>query len=216
MNKLKVMKPRILRIFVYGDSNTWGYYPTLDVYSGDDSKTKRFDKEKIWWYALERDNIVFTNGNNGRTINCDHPDLSGKNSLKTIDNESIDEKLDLVIIMLGTNDLKDVYHLTSSDIVNNMDILVNKFINKYQSKIMIVCPPLILPTVVTKPKYTNSIERVKEYEKLLEKYCVDNNYLFVTGINCEVGIDGEHLTEKGHKELGEIVLKKLEELPWKR
>ena len=48
MNKLKVMKPRILRIFVYGDSNTWGYYPTLDVYSGDDSKTKRFDKEKIW------------------------------------------------------------------------------------------------------------------------------------------------------------------------
>ena len=34
MNKLK--------IFIYGDSNTWGYVPTLKPYSGDDSKTDRY------------------------------------------------------------------------------------------------------------------------------------------------------------------------------
>ena len=204
--KLKVMKPKVLKIFVYGDSNTWGYVPTLKVYSGNDNETERYDSSDIWWNALKKDNIVYVNGNNGRTINNDHPDLPNKNALKTISGDFIDSDIDLVIIMLGTNDLKDIYSLTPISIKDNLDKLVNKFIDRYNSKIMIICPPLIKKTPVTKEKYTDSENKILEYEKVLKEYTKKHDYLFCSAVGCEVGIDGEHLTKKGHQELGIAVL----------
>lgn len=199
-------------IFVYGDSNTWGYFPTLTPYSGDDNNTKRFPLDKIWWNSLTKKYNVYYNGVNGRTINSDHYELPNRNACKTIDNDFVNENIDLVILMLGTNDLKDIYNLKVNDLINHCDLLIKKIKNRYQCDILLICPPLIYDTIVTHEKYSNGINKIKEYEKCLFKYTQSNNYYFVSGINAEVGVDGEHLTEKGHNELGQIVLEKVNEI----
>lgn len=195
------------KIFIYGDSNTWGYVPTLKPYDGNDDNTMRYDEKDTWWYALTNDNVVYVNGCNGRTINNDHMDLPNRNSMKTINRDLVNDDIALTIIMLGTNDLKDCYNLSVDDLINNMDKFLSIIKNRYQTEVMLICPPLIYDTVVTHEKYTDGINKVKEYEIKLKKYCLDNNYMFVSGINCEVGIDGEHLTKAGHKLLDEEVLK---------
>lgn len=197
MNKLK--------IFIYGDSNTWGYVPTLKPYSGDDSKTDRYDSNDIWWGTLKKDYELFVNGNNGRTIANDHPDYPNKNGLASIDKLMPDERIDLSIIMLGTNDLKDMYKLSTSDLIEHLKLLIERIDKKYQSKIMLICPPYIYESPITNPKYSKGIEKINEYEIKLREFTSKNGYLFASGKNSEVGIDGEHLTEKGHKDLGRVV-----------
>ena len=198
-----------LRIFIYGDSNTWGYVPTLDTYTGGDSKTKRYDSESVWWSRLNQEYVLFVNGNNGRTIANDHPDYPNKNGLASIDSIMPNEKIDLSIIMLGTNDLKDMYQLSIPDLINNMKKLIEKIDNKYHSKIMLLCPPYIYESPVTKPKYSHGISKIDEYEKALLEFTKNNNYLFASGKICEVGVDGEHLTKKGHNDLGKIVYEEI-------
>ena len=50
-----------------------------------------------------------------------------------------------------------------------------------------------------------SLGRNQTEEKINIEYCKKNKYHFVSAIDCEVGIDGEHLTISGHKKLGDIV-----------
>lgn len=206
-----VMKKEKLKIFVYGDSNTWGYVPTLKMYDGNDQNTERYNESDVWWSLLKKDYTVFSNGNNGRTINNDHEKFANKNALKTLERDFVESKIDLVIIMLGTNDFKDSYNLKPIDVVNNMDMLVKRFIDRYQCKIMLIAPPLILDSPKTKVTYNNGVDKIRKYCRLLEAYTKENGYLFLSGVECEVGIDGEHLTKEGHKELGQRVLERLKE-----
>ena len=196
-----------MNIFVYGDSNTWGYVPTLDLYDGVDSHTKRYDEKDRWYFPLNKNNRLYVSGNNGRTINNDHPLYEGKNSMKTILNDMPDDKIDLTIIMLGTNDLKECYKLSTIDLINNMNKLTSTIYNKFKCKFMLICPPYILDTVVTKVNYINGISKIDEYELALKEYTKKSGFLFVSGKDLSVGVDGEHLTIDGHKELGKRVLK---------
>ena len=196
-----------MKIFVYGDSNTWGYFPTLDLYSGNDSDTLRYKDEDIWWYKLKEKNTLFINGNNGRTNGDDHILYDGKNAIKTINNDlSGIDNIDLTIIMLGTNDFKDIYHNTTESVINKMDKLIKVIYDKLKCEFLIICPPLIISnTKITELSYTNGEEKIRDYEIGLIEYCKKNKYHFVSAIDCEVGIDGEHLTISGHKKLGDIV-----------
>lgn len=195
-----------MKIFVYGDSNTWGYVPTLNLYDGNDNNTLRYKKEELWWYPLTKKHEVFVSGVNGRTINNDHPIYSGKNGMKTIDKDFPKTEIDLVIIMLGTNDLKDIYHLKTIDIIDNMDKLIKRINKNNQSDFLLICPPLIIDTVITKENYSNGVEKIKDYHLNLKNYCDKQGFKFISAINCEVGVDGEHLTLKGHKDLSKLLL----------
>lgn len=215
MDNLKIkIKKKFFNIFIYGDSNTWGYVPTLTPYSGDDNKTDRYDRDDIWWNKLNDDYFLFVNGVNGRTISLDHPDLEGRNALKTIDADFTSAAINLSIIMLGTNDLKDCYKKAPSDLIDDMDRLVNKINDRYHSLVLLISPPLIMPSPITNAKYTNGVEKINEYDKLLKEYAHSKGYLFASAKGCEVGVDGEHLTKEGHKKLGKIVYEKVKEIKW--
>ena len=96
------------QILCFGDSNTWGYVPlTVDRYP-----------ESVRWtgvmaQALGAGFRIIEEGQNGRTTVWDDP-LEGdnKNGLRYLPAclES-HHPLDLVIIMLGTNDLKARWNL---------------------------------------------------------------------------------------------------------
>ena len=190
-------------ILIYGDSNTWGFIPTLEPYSGCDETQPRYNKKDMWWYDLYLKYNCYINGNNGRTFGFDHLLYEDKNAIKTIDDDLKDiESVDLCIIMLGTNDLKNVYHPTNEKIVNNMDKIVNKIKDKFGCDFLIICPPHIISgTPITKLWYKDGEKLIDSLGLAYKEYAKEHGYKFISAVGCEIGVDGEHLTKNGHLEL---------------
>ena len=109
------------RILCYGGSNTWGYDPaTCD----------RFPADVRWTGVLQRELgdgcLIVEEGLNGRTTVWDDPIEGFKNGRTyLIPCLASHRPLDLVIIMLGTNDLKKRFSLSAYDIANGAGVLVD-------------------------------------------------------------------------------------------
>ncbi len=109
-------------ILVFGDSNTWGYNPHTKA---------RYPEEHRWPCVLQRElgeeYHIIAEGLNGRTTVWDDPLEGGaiKNGSRYLPAcLQSHMPLDLVIIMLGTNDLKHRFSLTAFDIANGAGVLV--------------------------------------------------------------------------------------------
>ncbi len=91
-----------IRIVCYGDSNTWGYDP----------ETKRRHADHVRWTSRLQDLLgdgyqVVECGINGRTAAHDEPFRHCRNGAKGIGYSLLESSpLDLLILNLGTNDLK--------------------------------------------------------------------------------------------------------------
>lgn len=109
------------RILCYGDSNTWGFRP--------EQPFTRFPHDIRWTGVLRKllgENYeVIEEGLNGRTTVWDDPFGDHKNG-KTYLSPCLEShsELDLVIIMLGTNDLKDYFGLTAADVAGGLKALI--------------------------------------------------------------------------------------------
>ena len=108
------------RILCFGDSNTWGYDPETD---------ERYDNKTRWPCVMSSilgdEYEIVEEGMNGRTTVWDDPVdglMSGLSFLKPC---LLSHKpLDLVIIMLGTNDLKDRFCVSAFEIAKSAGRLV--------------------------------------------------------------------------------------------
>ena len=140
------------RILCYGDSNTWGYIPG--------SEKHRHPSAVRWPGVLAKElgggYAVLEEGLGGRTTVHDDtvevPLVINRNGMTTfgaiLDSHS---PLDFVVIMLGTNDLKQRYHLAASDIALGAANLANvaRMPNfgpglSSPAEVLVVCPPPIL------------------------------------------------------------------------
>ena len=100
-------------VLCYGDSNTWGY---------DAATEGRYPYDKRWTTVLARElgseYLVIPEGLNGRTTVWPDPIegeyKSGKSTLLAILESHY--PIDLVVLMLGTNDLKHRWGLSAWDI----------------------------------------------------------------------------------------------------
>jgi len=109
-------------ILCYGDSNTWGYNPATGG---------RFSRDKRWTRVLVQELVdgyyVIEEGLNGRTTALsdpiEGPHKNGKEYL--VPCLESHQPLDLVTIMLGTNDLKKRFSLSAFDIANGAGVLVD-------------------------------------------------------------------------------------------
>ena len=91
------------KIICFGDSNTYGY--DIRSFLGG-----RFPKESRWTGILDKssDFEVINYGENGREI------PSSQEELKRFDRIlKLEAPFDLLIVMLGTNDLLNIFHLPS-------------------------------------------------------------------------------------------------------
>lgn len=111
----------MIRILCYGDSNTWGFNPA--------NPFTRFPHD-VRWTGLLRTGLgdgfeVIEEGLNGRTTVWDDPFGDHKNG-KTYFAPCLEShrELDMVIIMLGTNDLKDYFGLTAADVAGGLKALI--------------------------------------------------------------------------------------------
>ncbi len=116
-------------ILCYGDSNTHGTRPMQE-----NSVLQRFEAADRWpgvlRAALGADRVVIEEGLPGRTTVHDDP-VEGmhKNGLRTL-RACLESHvpLDLVVLMLGTNDLKTRFSVTPADIAASIERLLREIL----------------------------------------------------------------------------------------
>jgi lysophospholipase L1-like esterase len=141
------------RILCFGDSLTWGWVATADG-----APTTRYPYSERWTGVmaarLGRDYDIIEEGLNARTTSIDDPvdpRLNGSAYLPTALASHL--PLDLVIIMLGTNDAKSYYRRTSYEIALGMSKLVGQVFASAGGlgtvhgapKALVVAPPPLAP-----------------------------------------------------------------------
>ena len=204
------------RILCYGDSNTWGYI------SGTDHQ--RYGEDERWTKVLAKklgENFeIIEEGLNSRTLisNDNRPEREGRNGyeylLPCLDSH---DPIDLVIIMLGTNELKTTYNKSIEEIGDIFEkyfvktILNRKsqFQNKYP-ELLIVAPPLAKDD--GKGKYEGALEKSERFNEIYGEIAEDNDCYFIDNSLLETGIDGVHLTKESHNLLAEKLYNKIMEI----
>ena len=205
-------------ILCYGDSNTYGLKSDL---------VSRYPRNVRWTGILQEklgsEYYVIEEGLGGRTTVWDDPVEDYKNGKKyllpCLDSH---KPLDLVIIMLGTNDLKSRFSVTPFDIGASMENLVKTIksdagVDFQPPKILLVTPvpihsvgramdlDLMIPDMENRSKALSYY-----YEDIAKRYQLD--YLNPEG-KVEVNeTDGIHYTEKGHAQMAELMAEKVKEI----
>lgn len=132
-------------IMCYGDSNTYGYNPQNGL---------RYPPSIRWPKRLQallgQDYYVVEEGCNGRTTVFVDPEeewKTGISSLKPILNSH--KPLDLVILMLGSNDLKYFYHADARSIAAGAGKMVEEirafslYKQGYAPQVLLISPPVL-------------------------------------------------------------------------
>ncbi len=203
-----------IRILCYGDSNTWGYI------SGSDHK--RYGNKERWTKILSEllgDKFeVIEEGLNSRTLisNDTRPGKEGKNGYEyLIPCLDTHDPINLVILMLGTNELKNIYNKTAIEIGDMLEeYFVKTILNRKSQiennypKLIIVTPPIVNENTEyckQKIKYLGAMQKSKElnliYKNIAEKY----NCYFLGNEELTTGTDGVHLTKESHRKLAEML-----------
>ncbi|MBS6396347.1 MAG: SGNH/GDSL hydrolase family protein [Clostridiales bacterium] len=131
-------------IVCFGDSNTHGY---------NSANMGRFTEKERWTCLLGRllgdDYLVREEGMSGRTTCFDDPLFEGLNGLSHLyPCMMTHEPLDLLILMLGTNDTKSRFSATPENIAKGMERLAAKAMAsaeawKNRPNVLIIAPPPI-------------------------------------------------------------------------
>ncbi len=202
------------RILCFGDSNTWGYPP--DGISRYDSNTRW---PAILQHDLGEDYTIIEEGHCGRTTVYDDPEVPGRNALKILPAIlTAHAPLDLIIIMLGTNDLKNCHHANSKIIAENINRLISvinshQLISLHKPEILVIAPPKLLKLPETNFKTTFS-DGITKSLTLGSTIC---DYFAATAIHtinadnhiCSSVRDGMHLEPEEHRKLAKVVLETL-------
>lgn len=123
--------------------------------------------------------------------------------------------VDIVILMLGTNDLKESFHLTAEEIADGAGILVGvikeftQFKQGFVPKIILVSPPEIGTGIKSSPFYgsfsEDAIEVSKKFPRYYKEVAEKNGCVFLNAAEYiyPSETDSLHLTPEGHGVLAE-------------
>ncbi len=207
------------KIVCFGDSNTYGYDPETGG---------RYDENTRWPKLLQQklgDGYeVFEEGQNGRTIaNADPWEGGTKCGIDYVLPMLETKRPDILIIMLGSNDLKKKFALPAPDIAGSLQTMLCKirgyckyYLNCPDMKILVVSPPALSEpfnesyfatffderNVVAESK-----ELAKWYELVAQQYGCD--FLDATSQISAGQADHLHLDPEGHKKMAGIVADKV-------
>lgn len=204
-------------ILCYGDSNTWGYNP---VEAG-----KRHKYEDRWTTILQKnlgDNyLVIPEGLNGRTTVWDDPIkgfVNGKNYLRPCLESH--KPIDLVVIMLGTNDLKARLNLPAVDIAAGAGVLVDIVLSskcgqdENTPQVLILIPPEVRKLSNFKEVFGDCKKRSKELPETFKKMAEEKGVPYIDiGKNVRFSdADGIHYEADQLPIIAGVVTDKVKEL----
>ncbi|MCC8129544.1 MAG: GDSL-type esterase/lipase family protein [Clostridiales bacterium] len=202
------MKKHILCL---GDSNTHGYCADpADCADGGD----RFNEEERWpcrlQAALGPDYLVTEEGLSGRTTVFPDPLHESMDALSVLYSLlKSHEVIDLLIIMLGTNDTKDRLCANAACIGLGMERLVRKAMSVdcwggHGPNILIVSPPPIGREMNDPAMGTGCAEKSEGLAAAFARTAELTGCHFMDAAGCEFNhIDYMHLTRRGHAQLAD-------------
>lgn len=197
------------QILCFGDSNTFGLVP---------GENARYPWGVRWTSILNeklglQEYRVIEEGLCGRTSIFDDPLRDGRNSVRFLPTllES-HSPLDLVTVMLGTNDCKSLFGASAQVIAHGIRRLIGQ-IRQYapQSKILIISPIHLGEHVWEAgfdPEFSqDSVQVSKELAEAYRKVAEAENVEFLDASQYAYPSekDQEHMTEEGHRNLAEAV-----------
>jgi len=208
--------PTAKTILCYGDSNTWGQKP---------DKTGRFPADTRWTgllqKALGQDFYVIEEGLSSRTTDLDYSRKLGRNG-KTYLEPCLDSHmpLNVVILMLGTNDLKIEFNRSPQDIASAIEELIAIIQSKTAkdrhdpARIILVSPIYVDDQASTFTKFY--VPDFYNHESALKSQALSDELQKVaTGAGCSfvdaakiahAGEDGIHFSQEAHAALAKALI----------
>ena len=202
-------------IVCLGDSNTHGYCADpADCADGG----IRFNEDERWTQRLQsllgEDCLVVEEGLSGRTTCFDDPIHEGLSALDYITPcLKSHEFVDLLVIMLGTNDVKERFAASAACVAIGMARLVKKAMatecwGDKKPNILVIAPPHIgegMPaSAVGATMGSGCVEKSRELAHYYKEQCelIGCHFLDAQALGCEFNtVDYMHLTKKGHETL---------------
>ncbi|HSX02743.1 MAG TPA: SGNH/GDSL hydrolase family protein [Candidatus Saccharimonadia bacterium] len=214
--------PAATTILCYGDSNTWGQKP---------DKTGRYVADVRWTgllqQALGASYYIIEEGLSSRTTDLDYSRKPGRNG-RTYLEPCLDSHmpLDLVILMLGTNDFKIEFHRSAAEIARAIGGLVELIQAKTAgndgdspAQVLLVSPILLDDTASDFSKfYTDTYNhdsalKSQQLAAALEPVARAANCAFIDAAQiAQAGDDGIHFSIEAHAALAEALGVKIKDM----
>ena len=213
-------------ILIYGDSNSWGYdfaryVPELD--------TCQRMTEAERWPGIVRDLLgpeynIIEDALNGRTVMNDDPYMPGRNGLVGL-RAALDifAPLDLAVLKLGCNELKDYFNLNAAMIAFGIEKLVRECKASYYGyaapQVLLIAPAPTHPDIgrlrsaarFGPDAYRKSLEFGPLYRAVAERQSC--GFIDCGELGFEINaVDGLHYSKADHAKLAPIVAAKIREM----
>jgi lysophospholipase L1-like esterase len=204
-------------VLCFGDSLTWGWIPAAAA-----TPTQRYLRGTRWTGVLADElgdqYAVIEEGLSARTTNADDPTDPRLNGSAYLPGSLASHlPLDLVILMLGTNDTKAYFGRTPFDIATGMSILTVQVLTSaggigttYPApKVLVVAPPQL--GSIADPWFQMMFDGGHEKSAALaDAYRAMTSFFKVPffdagSVISTGGIDGIHFTEQNNRDLGEAL-----------
>jgi lysophospholipase L1-like esterase len=196
-------------IVCFGDSNTWGADPVSKGRHAHDVRwTGVLAKELGDGYRINEEGL------NGRTTVVDDPIYPYKNGrdyiLPCLESHM---PIDLVIIMLGTNDLKVRLNRSASDIAESAGRLAEMALNSSfgpdegRPRVLLMAPAPVTKLTELDEMFAGAEEKSKRFGKLYEVFAGWSGSAFfdVGTVIKNSDLDGIHFEAAEHEKLGKAV-----------
>ncbi len=200
-------------ILCFGDSNTWGCVPLEGPVP-----SRRFPPATRWPGVLRSElgdgYWVVEEGLNGRTTVWDDPLELHRNGRKLLPPLLLTHQpLDLVIVMLGTNDLKRRIGGSASEIAEGAGMLVDIVTGSgcgpegHAPQALLVCPPPIARLDLLDDTFEGALEKSRELAGHFGAVAAERSCGFLDAgtVISSSDVDGIHLDEPEHRKLGQAV-----------
>lgn len=197
------------RVLCYGDSNTWGFDP---------QSQRRFPADVRWTGVLaERlgsEYLIIEEGLNGRTTRFDDPLEEGRNGWHYL-RPCVESHrpLDAVLVMLGTNDLKQRFNLNASDIAQSAASLADHARRYAQTEdgsppgVLFIAPPAIVALTELDEMFAGAKEKSRQfshYYRLAARW-FDLPFFDAGSVIVSSEKDGIHFDAGEHRKLGDAL-----------
>lgn len=203
-------------VLCYGDSNTFGYVPkAYDSLEG----VRRYSRDVRWPGRLQTllggGYHVIEEGLSGRTTVFDDPTMPGRRGIDyLLPCLMTHQPVDLLLIMLGTNDTKVFFAATAKVIASGLEELIKAALNPYvydarKAPQILVVSPILLGEGINPGSCFDQASAGRAagladaYREVAGLY---GCHFFNAALHAEPSpVDGVHLDEEGHRAIAEAM-----------